>query len=660
MRRLVILAVLVAIVCCTSSAQTEVRTWRAAAGGFTAQAEFVGMKDKATVTLRLGASDLIDVPLEKLCDEDQAYIRAKLTPPKSTASKAPSKGAAAALEKEAQQCRSALEALALYQAFLDDSAVSVEDKSAAQTRIGFWEEMALKSLVRLGTKWVAEEEATSARNEAMTLLHQGIELVKLSQDDLAREKLLEASRTDPNAIGADFVMGMIYALVARNFAKANTHFEVCLKRDPDNPAVLNNLALTEVKLGQWGDAVMHWHAAAAIAKDQRLVQNMGRFVDQAGKGFLLPPPPKSAVDDLSRLYATMILSKDITAINKKRGWQYMVIPLIKADPTKDKTGEEPKEEPKPVTGPKKSPTTEPRGPVVSGGTGFVIHPHYILTNRHVVEDAATLEIMEPSTEIDRRHPVTVHAVSKNYDLALVHCPTFNAPPLPLEVEVPRRGTDVMLLGFPDFFAFGTTVKATRGSIVSLPNDRLEGMLFYDATSNPGNSGGPLCTKRAAVTAVHCIGYMTATPYGGGIPIGKALPMIKESIPDFQEVPKSDRQLEWPDVDECVSRSTVLILCRAPVTSTGLNKRVTKEKKEKDYWEDRACNLCNGSGMSDCPVRNCNRGTVPATRSAVVGQNPATGGNIVEDISTRIKCNGCNGKGTVSCKSCRGSGRDPDL
>ena len=53
--------------------------------------------------------------------------------------------------------------------------------------------------------------------------------------------------------------------------------------DPDNMAVLNNLALTEIKLGQFRDALAHWKAAAALGFDQRVTNNLGRLINQAGK-----------------------------------------------------------------------------------------------------------------------------------------------------------------------------------------------------------------------------------------------------------------------------------------------------------------------------------------------------------------------------------------
>ena len=52
-------------------------------------------------------------------------------------------------------------------------------------------------------------------------------MVRLEQDQLGLDKLLEASKADPDSIQADFIIATVYAIVAKRFDKANQHYEVC-------------------------------------------------------------------------------------------------------------------------------------------------------------------------------------------------------------------------------------------------------------------------------------------------------------------------------------------------------------------------------------------------------------------------------------------------
>ena len=70
-------------------------------------------------------------------------------------------------------------------------------------------------------------------------------------------------------------------------------------------------------------------------------------------------------------------------------------------------------------------------------------------------------------------------------------------------------------------------------------------------------------------------------------------------------------------------------------------------------------LCNGTGRSDCPVRNCARGRVPVQKTEVVSRNPVTGAPVTSTHTARVPCQTCRGEGKVRCTVCR-EGIDPSL
>lgn len=625
----------------------EQRTWNAAAGGHSAVGEFVELKPGGLVCLRLADGKLRDVPLEKLSAADRDYVRAKTasgaaTNPavetqRSDADNLPpaTLGDLRRLEAEAQNCKTARAAAQLYAAFLARPNLSPEVQRAAEENLNRWQTMARTNMVRLGKKWVHSDQYAATRRQARDLIKHSLELVRLNQDKLAYEKLIEASKLDPDSIQADFIMGIVFALVVKNYDKANEHFENCRRRDADNIAVLNNLALTEIKLGQVRNAINHWKAAIAVGHDQRVAQNLGRLIHQAGKGRV--SLPKSAISQLSELYTGMMASDRVEGASMRHGWQYMMIA-----------------EEEPETAASASESSTYSSTVGAFGTGFVIADHYLLTNRHVAQSATGFDIIEPNQPTGAPLPATLVAMCDTADLAILRCEGLRAPPVPLDPFPLRRGTDMMLLGYPEPTVLGAGLKSTRGSISALASNELDGMCLYDAVTNPGNSGGPVCDSRANVIAIHCAGYQTASRYGAGIPIAAAMPFIQTTLPEIRLVSAGTQSLPWPDVDERVSKSTVLILVKVKEQDVGLASRAGR-----GYLEDRSCPQCSGLKTIKCPVRRCARGTVPEVEVVVTGRTPQ-GAPIYGENPIRVRCPNCGGRGVVGCPLCHGSGQDPEL
>jgi Flp pilus assembly protein TadD len=93
---------------------------------------------------------------------------------------------------------------------------------------------------------VPSEEARTAARDADKEVEHAIELMRLGNAELAEEALKKAGRVDPESGRAAFLIGLSYALLPRNAAKAYEHFADAARRDPADPAVLNNLAVTEI------------------------------------------------------------------------------------------------------------------------------------------------------------------------------------------------------------------------------------------------------------------------------------------------------------------------------------------------------------------------------------------------------------------------------
>jgi tetratricopeptide (TPR) repeat protein len=261
------LIVAVACVGLSFSAAGELRKWTSSEGGFTVDAQFVELKNGTSVVLRKTDGLVIDVPIEKLSAADQAHLRT-LSPdatPRTNAS-VPMGGTAAvppnaastvpltpeqlahaieAVEREAERCADAREAVVVYEAFAATIGRSLSAEFAYTERLAKWRQRADKEMVRLGKDWMPVSEAEKAKRDARDLVRQGIDALRQEQNDQARECLQNAAKLDPNSPNADYLMGLVYALAARNYEAAGKHFAECLRRNPNDAGALNNVALPE-------------------------------------------------------------------------------------------------------------------------------------------------------------------------------------------------------------------------------------------------------------------------------------------------------------------------------------------------------------------------------------------------------------------------------
>jgi 2-alkenal reductase len=158
------------------------------------------------------------------------------------------------------------------------------------------------------------------------------------------------------------------------------------------------------------------------------------------------------------------------------------------------------------------------GGTASGSGVIVSMDGYIVTNNHVVDGAATLEV--------------VFADGLQADASLVGSDPFaDIAVVKVSVAVPSAaawgdsdalapGDTVIAIGSPlgDFVNTVTAgvVSATHRSIESEPGFRMDGLIQTDAAINHGNSGGPLVNLEGQI-----VGINTLVVRGGGLGQGQA-------------------------------------------------------------------------------------------------------------------------------------------
>jgi serine protease Do len=193
----------------------------------------------------------------------------------------------------------------------------------------------------------------------------------------------------------------------------------------------------------------------------------------------------------------------------------------------------------------------------SGGSGFIIsNDGYILTNNHVVEGAAKVEVVYGEDENGngaRRTTAKIVGRDPATDLALLKIDLGNQLPfVPLgDSDRIRKGDWAIAIGNPFQFENTLTVGviSAKGRSLGLSRETssFENFIQTDAAINFGNSGGPLLNIAGEV-----IGINTAIR-GGAQGLGFATPIntAKRLIPQLKQgkVTRGYLGMQISDVNE---------------------------------------------------------------------------------------------------------------
>ena len=160
----------------------------------------------------------------------------------------------------------------------------------------------------------------------------------------------------------------------------------------------------------------------------------------------------------------------------------------------------------------------------ANGSGVILNKKgYILTNRHVIADAAQLIVtLNDSSKWDGQLIGTDEAT----DLAIIRikAPAEKLHPILLgNSNGIKVGQKALTIGNP----FGLEQTLTTGIVSSIRrhlkinNIEMDNVIQTDAAINPGNSGGPLLNAKGEM-----IGITTAifSPSGGNVGVGFAVPV----------------------------------------------------------------------------------------------------------------------------------------
>lgn len=173
------------------------------------------------------------------------------------------------------------------------------------------------------------------------------------------------------------------------------------------------------------------------------------------------------------------------------------------------------------------------------GTGFVIAPHKVLTNAHVVAG-----VRSPTVQVGgngRRYTGRVVYYNPNVDIAVIDVPGLSAPALSFAADA-SRGDLAVAAGFPLDGPYRLSPARVRDVIDA------RGPNIYDSaqvtrqiyslyvTIEPGNSGGPLLAADGKVYGVVFAKSVDSATTGYALTYSEIKPLLPRAVAASSAVP----------------------------------------------------------------------------------------------------------------------------
>ena len=172
-------------------------------------------------------------------------------------------------------------------------------------------------------------------------------------------------------------------------------------------------------------------------------------------------------------------------------------------------------------------------PQEGAGTGIVLTADgYILTNAHVIANAASIKVAFPGEKGRKVMSANVVGRDPDNDVAVVKIDGVkDLKPARLGVSGKMRvGESVIAvgnaLGLPGGSTVTTGIVSAIDRTIQGDGNRLEGLLQTDAAINPGNSGGPLVNTRGEVIGMNTAIIQNSNNIGFAIAIDRIKPIVE--------------------------------------------------------------------------------------------------------------------------------------
>lgn len=494
------------------------------------------------VELRLLDGSTLKIPMAAFSQASQAAILAAPPGARPERSGVAEGSSLAVIEQAVAQCRTAEEALRAVKLCLAGEIKADLDADAAAI-VTRWEERAKRGEVRLGKEWVSADVATAKAEEAEKLLDKLSTMVGLGNASLVREYLEKASKIDPNAGRADFLLGLVVAFgigQRADLEKAIRYFDEVVTREPGNGAAWNNLAVCEALARRFDNALAHFSIAAeCLDQPQVVVANVGFMVGARGLS-------------AKQSEAFMVVYEDL--VPDRNGQRiappvqsclHFLSPFLQPIPLTGQLG---------IAGLFVAPAT---GLVERVGHGIVVAPSVVLVPDQLLFRGGSV-VVRASDAVAGDRPAQVIASSQALGLSLLRCEGLPAEPIPLAAQVAVVGSEALVV-LP-----ANKYRKSRKPGVVVALDVLPGRFVHTAGSSIDGVGAPLVDTSGRV-----IGLTDSTPWfkqpgtprGFATPIERVWPFLKDHLPELVATEASNVARPWEKVAADAAQRLVTVVAR---------------------------------------------------------------------------------------------------
>lgn len=172
---------------------------------------------------------------------------------------------------------------------------------------------------------------------------------------------------------------------------------------------------------------------------------------------------------------------------------------------------------------------DPDAETMSSGSGFIISADgYVLTNRHVVENAAEVQVRLNDRRVYDAEVVGSDPLS---DIALLRIESNGLDPVRIgDSDALKPGQWVLAIGSPFNFEYSVTAGIVSAVNRSFPNQNYVPFIQTDVPINRGNSGGPLINMDGEVVGINSQIYSYTGGFMGlsfAIPIEVAMDVVEQ-------------------------------------------------------------------------------------------------------------------------------------
>lgn len=644
---------------CNLFAQTDgFRTWKDKSAKFQVEAKFAGFNDGVVFLTKRDGREL-KVDFLKFSGVDQDYLRSldsvKTYYESKVAARSTSRNARD-LVKQMNRCKKADSALSLLRVFLSDRSITSTEKEKAQGMLKTWTYRAQEQMIRAGRTWLTESELRRLRKEETAALEKANLTLKTkrSAKDF-QTQLLEATKTNPEGIEANFRLGL-YFIFSNNpqFDRGVTNLEQCVKRreydlDPGDPECVsefvtlqNNLAIAQFRSGKYSSAISNLSRAYELDNDSELLLyniSLLRYLSKNHKACTsrFTRRDHQVLSELSEK-----IQGKVPTNMKFVGLRYSLD--VATQMTTDATPQ-----------PSKVGATKPSGSS-SFGSSSKIKPGSTSRSSSTSKPGTTTSsgsTSKPSSPFGTGAKSASKSGAKSGAKSESKSGSTKKPP----AAKPRS-------------LFGSSKNS--GSNFADTNSRNRpsssrskpGSMFGSARNSASSFGGTNSRPKSKTDAPSEVGSgsKTGTETKAGIDPKPETEPTTDPKTDSKADPDSKTQSGNSGFGTKNSaRSTRFGGGKKGAVSDSSTKPSFGAKSKKTagrYLHDTACLFCNGFGAVDCKVRKCNNGGIPRMEKQFLYVDSSSGREIYKNVIVKDKCRTCSGSGKNRCGGCGGGKKDP--